>query len=75
MAFDLVFIALVLLLQVSMAFVGWEDFLKTLYITPFLITGFIISLSFLKAGRYFIAANTLIGFASAAVIGGLLREP
>jgi len=75
MAFDLVFVVLVLLLQLSMAFVGWEDFLKTLYITPFLIAGFVISLTLLKNGKYFGAANTLIGFASTAVIGGLLREP
>src|SRR6056297_542134 len=75
MVFDLVFIVLILLLQLSMAFVGWEDFLKTLYITPFLIAGFVISLTLLKNGRYFGAANTLIGFASAAVVGGLLREP
>lgn len=44
--FIIIFIFLIILVQFSMLFAGWEDFIKTLYITPLLLTGFCISLFF-----------------------------
>ncbi len=68
-------IILVVLLQFSMLFAGWDDFLKTLVVTPILFTGFIIALLFLKKGRYLISANIAISFATFVVVLGLIREP
>jgi len=75
LAFETVFIILIGFLQFSMLFAGWEDFVKTLYITPGLIFGFVISLLFLRKGKYMTAANILISVSTVAVVAGLLREP
>jgi len=73
--FNTILVLLTILMQFSMLFAGLEDFIKTLYITPFLFTGLITSLIFLKKGKYMAAANILISFASFAVMAGLIREP
>jgi methyl-accepting chemotaxis protein len=66
---------LVVILQFSMLFAGWADFLKTLAVIPILIIGFIIALRFLNKAKYLIAANITISFSAFVVILGMLREP
>ena len=73
--FQLVFMVAVFLLQFSMLFAGWEDFMKTIVITPPLFFAGIISMVNLKKGRYMLSANILISFAAIAVAAGLIREP
>ena len=73
--FQTVFICAAVLLQFSMLFAGWEDFIKTLYITPPLFCGIFISMLQLKKGHYLRAANILISFGTLAVVAGLIREP
>lgn len=71
------FIALVsiILVQFSMLFAGWVDFIKTLYISPIIIAGMVSGLIFLKNGNYTISSRIVISVCTIAVIAGLLREP
>ena len=71
----LLLVVIVLLVQFSMLFAGWSDFVKTLYITPGLAVSFLVSLYFLKKGKYDIAAGILVIASATAVVGGMLREP
>jgi len=73
--FQSVILVLVLLLQFSMLFAGWDDFIKTLYIVPVLFTGVLISMIVLRKGRYNSSARILIIISSLVIIAGLLREP
>jgi methyl-accepting chemotaxis protein len=69
------FIFLSFLMQSSMLFAGWHDFVVTIPMTIALLSGMGASLMFLRKGRYLLAANLLIGFAAATVIAGLVRQP
>ncbi|HOO73561.1 MAG TPA: methyl-accepting chemotaxis protein [Spirochaetota bacterium] len=73
--FQVIFLGSIFALQFSMLFAGWDDFVKTLYITPVLLLGVIISMIELKKGNYLRSANILISFASMAIMAGLIREP
>lgn len=73
--FQLIVIGLVVMLQFSMLFAGWEDFVKTLYITPVIFIGLTAGLAILKKGNYGVASKLVISVCVAAVIGGLVREP
>jgi len=73
--FHLLFISMIVLIQLSMLFAGWVDFIKTLYITPWLLVAFVISLSFLKRRKYEVSAGILIVASASAVIAGMVREP
>ncbi len=73
--FQLILFIAVVLLQFSMLLAGWEDFIKTLFITPFIFFGMIIGMTLLKKGNYNAASKLVISVSSLAVIGGLIREP
>jgi methyl-accepting chemotaxis protein len=73
--FQGILFSLVILLQLSMLFVGWEDFVKTLFITPLIFFGALTGIIILKKGRYDASAKIVISICSIAVIGGLIREP
>ncbi|MBN2402716.1 MAG: hypothetical protein JXN64_09970 [Spirochaetes bacterium] len=70
-----IILLLVVLIQFSMLLATWEDFLKTLVVTPVLVFGLILALIFLRKGKYFLSANITISFATVVIIAGLLREP
>jgi len=70
-----IFIFFTFLLQFSMLFAGWYDFMVTLPVTSFLLVGLGTGLVLLKKGRYLVAANVFIMFAVMAVIAGLIRQP
>ena len=73
--FQSILLVSVFLLQFSMLFAGWEDFIKTIYITPVIFFGMLISIFVLKRGNYGAASKIVISVCSLAVIGGLIREP
>jgi methyl-accepting chemotaxis protein len=75
MFFLSIFVIFAFLLQFSMLFAGWYDFMVTLPVTSFLLLGLITGLILLRKGRYLLAANIFIMFATAAVIAGLIRQP
>ncbi len=65
----------VIFLQFSMLFAGWNDFIKTLFITPVIFFGMLLGMFILKKGGYDTASKIVIAVCSLAVIGGLVREP
>jgi methyl-accepting chemotaxis protein len=69
------FIFFSFMLQFSMLFAGWYDFIVTLPVVCFLLVGLITALVLLRKGRYMHSANIFIGFAATAVIAGLIRQP
>lgn len=73
--FQMILFCSVIFLQFSMLFAGWEDFVKTLYITPLIFFGMIVGMVFLKKGVYGAASKIVISVCSIAIIGGLIREP
>ncbi len=73
--FLVTFIFLVLILQISMLMVGWFDFVVTLPVTGFLLLGFILSMNFLRIGKYITAANVFITVCTLALMAGLIRQP
>lgn len=73
--FQMILFFSVFFLQFSMLFAGWEDFIKTIYITPFIFFGMLIGLIILKKGYYDTASKLVISVCSLAIIGGLIREP
>jgi methyl-accepting chemotaxis protein len=70
-----IFIFFSFLLQFSMLFAGWYDFVVTLPVTSFLLLGFITSMVLLRKGKFNVSANLLIMTAVIAVITGLIRQP
>lgn len=66
---------LIVLIQFSMLLASYEDFLKTLVVTPVLIIGFLITLVILHKGKYDLAAKILLSFCTLVICAGLLREP
>jgi methyl-accepting chemotaxis protein len=75
MFFLSIFVFFAFLLQFSMLFAGWYDFVVTLPVTSFLLLGLLTGLVLLRKGRYLVAANIFIMFATMAVIAGLIRQP
>lgn len=73
--FQLLLLVLPVILQFSMLFAGWVDFLKTLAITPVIFSGAIVGIIMLKKGKYSISANIVVAVCSLSVMAGLLREP
>ena len=73
--FQLILFFSVIFLQFSMLFAGWEDFIKTLFITPLIFFGMLIGMIILKNGNYGAASKLVISICAVAVIGGLIREP
>jgi methyl-accepting chemotaxis protein len=73
--FQTILFCAVIFLQFSMLFAGWEDFIKTLYITPLIFFGMLIGIIILKKGKYGAASKLVISVCSVAIIGGLVREP
>ncbi len=73
--FSLIIIALVTVIQFSFLLAGWDDFLKTLCITPVIFFGMAGAIMILKRGRYGAASKLVISVCTAAIIGGLIREP
>jgi len=73
--FQLILFFAVVIVQFSMLFVGWEDFIKTLFITPLIFFGMLLGMVVLKKGRYGAASKLVISICSIAIIGGLIREP
>ena len=70
-----IFILFSFMLQFSMLFAGWYDFIVTLPVSSFLLIGLVIGLVLLRKGRYLLSANIFITFAATAVIAGLIRQP
>ncbi len=75
MYFEFTFIIFSILLQFSMLFAGWFDFIVTLPMTSLMITGLVIALTILRRGKYFLSANIFISFAVLVVSAGLIRQP
>ncbi len=73
--FLIAFIFFTVLLQFSMLFAGWYDFIVTIPMTSIMFIGLSLSLMFLRKGRYMIAADMFIAFSALAVVGGLIRQP
>ncbi len=73
--FQSVYLVAIFLLQFSMLLAGWDDFLKTIFITPILLVGVIVSIIALKKGKYGISSKILISISALAIGGGLIREP
>jgi len=73
--FQMILFCSVIFLQFSMLFAGWEDFVKTIYITPLIFFGMLTGMIILKKGRYGAASKLVISVCSIAIIGGLIREP
>lgn len=73
--FQLILFFAVVLLQFSMLFAGWEDFIKTIFITPFIFFGMIGGMAILRKGHYDISARLMIAICSIAIMAGLIREP
>jgi len=73
--FQMVLLLGVFLLQFSMLFAGWEDFIKTIYVTPVIFFGMLSGLLILKKGNYGVSSKLVISVCTVAVIGGLIREP
>ncbi|MGV7927482.1 MAG: methyl-accepting chemotaxis protein [Spirochaetota bacterium] len=69
------FVFLSFLLQFSMLFAGWKDFVVTIPMTALLLGGLSTALVFLRKGRYLAAANIFIAFSAVAVVAGLIRQP
>lgn len=65
----------VFVMQFSMLLAGWEDFVKTLFITPPLFTGVVIALFLLISGKYNTASKFIITVCTLGVVAGLIREP
>ncbi len=66
---------LAFMMQFSMLFAGWKDFIVTIPMTVILLGGLSTGLALLRKGRYMAAANTFIGFCTVAVVAGLIRQP
>ncbi|HPJ34655.1 MAG TPA: methyl-accepting chemotaxis protein [Spirochaetota bacterium] len=73
--FQLILFFAVVIIQFSMLFVGWEDFIKTIFITPFIFFGMMAGLAILRKGHYEVSARLMIIICSLAIMGGLIREP
>lgn len=73
--FQLILFFAVVLLQFSMLFAGWEDFIKTIFITPFIFFGMIAGMAVLRRGRYGASSKLMISICALAIMGGLIREP
>lgn len=69
------FVFLSFLLQFSMLFAGWKDFIVTIPMTVILLGGLSTGLVLLRKGRYMAAANVFIAFSAVAVVAGLIRQP
>ncbi len=69
------FVFFAFLLQFSMLFAGWRDFVVTIPMTLILLSGLGAALVFLRKGRYMAAANIFIAFGTVAVVAGLIRQP
>ena len=69
------FVFFAFLLQFSMLFAGWRDFVVTIPMTLILLGGLGAALVFLRKGRYMAAANIFIAFGTVAVVAGLIRQP
>lgn len=70
-----VILVTVLLVQTGMLFIGWEDFLKTIVITPVMIIGMVIGLALLKRGSYGASSKVVITACALTIMAGLIREP
>jgi methyl-accepting chemotaxis protein len=75
LVFQLILFIAVVLLQFSMLFAGWEDFIKTIFITPFIFFGMLAGMVFLRNGNYGTSSKLMISICSFAVMAGLIREP
>ena len=73
--FLIVLLFAVCFLQLSMLLAGWQDFIKTLFITPPLFLGVLAALFLLSRGEYSTASKLLITVCTLAVVAGLIREP
>ncbi len=73
--FQVVLLVAVTALQFSMLFAGWEDFVKTLAISPIIFSGMIAGLVVLRKGHYGAASKIMISISAMAIMAGLIREP
>jgi methyl-accepting chemotaxis protein len=73
--FELSFVFFTFLMQFSMLFAGWFDFLVTIPISLIMLVGAASALSLLRSGKYLYSANVFITFATITVIAGLIRQP
>ncbi len=63
------------MLQFSMLFAGWHDFVVTIPMTVLLLGGLSTAFVCLRKGRYLASANVFITFGAVAVVAGLIRQP
>ncbi len=75
LVFQLILFVTVALLQFSMLFAGWNDFLKTLAITPFIFFGMLAGMFILRKGDYGKSSKLMIIVCALAIMAGLIREP
>ncbi|MCU0846740.1 MAG: methyl-accepting chemotaxis protein [Spirochaetes bacterium] len=72
--FESVALLIIITIQMSMLLVGMDDFMNTIRITPTVAVGMVISLAYLKKGKYLTAANIFISFAALTVSGGFIQH-
>jgi methyl-accepting chemotaxis protein len=68
------FFILLVILQGAMGFVGIDAFLRVLRVTPLFFISIIVSLIFLKKGRYHASANVFVFMGAAGLVAGIISN-
>ena len=65
---------LLVLLHVLLLIADYQAFLRTIIVTPIMLAGIIISLVYIRRGRYPVSANILVTAFSLTLVNGLISE-
>lgn len=74
LSFELVFLALLVILQLAMILVGLDAFIRVGRITPVFILAITVSLSYLRKGDYKKSANIFVFLGTLALIAGIISN-
>lgn len=74
LSFELVFLSLLIVLQLSMILVGMDAFLRVGKITPVFLIAITASLTYMKKGSYGKAANIFVIMGTLALIAGIISN-
>ena len=69
-----IILILLVVLHVLLVIADFQAFLRTIVVTPILLVGIIISLFYLRKGKFPVAANILVTGFSLTLINGLVSE-
>lgn len=69
-----IILILLVVLHVLLVIADFQAFLRTIVVTPILLAGIVISLIYLRKGRFQIAANILVTSFTLTLINGLVSE-